>query len=525
MFEENGSTVVLPYLKPRDVLKCLLTSFPWTLLGGLNPGPSAHQMLKSFWDMYRKEHGSHEVFKMETNGEINLNHCIPMMLHGDGGRTLKKQPLEVVSLFAALGLDSNERASLCSCDDPQKYSGENLGSPFAQRLNSKHSSYLTHFLLLAFPSKNFKTTPGLLTEMLRVISEDIAWVCRNGISLEDGSKYYIGMLGIKSDLEYHSKTGFLTRSYQNVGHRNSIPCCHECLAGDPLHPFEDFGMRASWRSTIHQVAPWNTPPPFAAIPFDNWQNGRGSKFFRRDPFHVFRLGIARNFVASSVLLLCFDGIFDTDGESNAVDNRLSRAWANFSLWMHAAGERVAGIRGFTKQKLHYVTGTSFPSIGCKGSDTIVLLRWLRWCAQMHVADYPQLPELTMIVTGCVCGLQFQGIHKHGIWLKYSCRKKLLRNAKGFHDTYAKLAFLCHQRSLTLFAMVPKAHTMAHISHELQFSAMNPALYDCSMSEDFIGRISRQSRRVGFRKSVENTLRAYKVKAKLTLQRFKRARNL
>lgn len=39
-----------------------------------------------------------------------------------------------------------------------------------------------------------------------------------------------------------------------------------------------------------------------------------------------------------------------------------------------------------------------------------------------------------------------------------------------------------------------------------------------MNEDFGGRVARQSRRVSHRNVVENTLRAYKVKAKLELMR-------
>ena len=44
-----------------------------------------------------------------------------------------------------------------------------------------------------------------------------------------------------------------------------------------------------------------------------------------------------------------------------------------------------------------------------------------------------------------------------------------------------------------------------------------------MSEDFVGRVARQSRRVGHRHVVENTLHAYKVKGKLELDRLKRKR--
>ena len=460
-FEENGTAVVLPYLKPSDVLKCLLTSYPWTLLGGLNPGAPSQNMLETFWLMYKQEHSSHQVYSMEKEGKLQFKTCIPLLLHGDGGRTLKKQPLEVISLFAPLGLDTEQEPFKCSCINCQEYSGQDLASPFAQRLNSQHSSYLSHFLLLAFPSKHYRETPGLLAGMLSVISEDLRQVCLEGIPFK-GAVYHFGILGMKGDLEYHAKTGFLSRSYQNVGHRNPIPCCHECLAGSPMIPFEDFTTQAAWRRTVYQDPPWNEPPPFHRIPFDDWTAGSAARFFRRDPFHVFRLGIARNFIASSVLLMCFNGLFDSDSDSREIKERLKRAWASCALWMDTHGLRTAAIRSFTKEKFHFATNTSFPWVGCKGSDTIVLLKWLRWCSGLHALANPDMVELTLVQKACTYGLRFQCIHRHGIWLRKPCRQTVFTNAKGFHDTYARLAQLCHQRSLTLFSMVPKAHTMGHV---------------------------------------------------------------
>ena len=75
-------------------------------------------------------------------------------------------------------------------------------------------------------------------------------------------------------------------------------------------------------------------------------------------------------------------------------------------------------------------------------------------------------------------------------------------------------------------MVPKIHAMDHIRVCLEQSSqnqytLNPAIADCSMPEDFIGRVSRQSRRISYVQIVENTLLAYKVKARFVLQRFKK----
>lgn len=526
LHEENGGNVQMPFIKPTSILKCLLDLYPWLLLGGLQPGRDAQQLLATFWREFKHDHPSHAVYRTEN---IKFEFTIPLLLHGDGARTLKKQPLEVVSLQPAIGLDSGKRLDLkCRCDSPKLYSGNDFCDPAALRLNSKHNSYLTHFLLFAFPSKKYKAMPGLLQAMLEVMSLDMATACSDGL-VSGGQHYRFAILGMKGDLEYHAKTGVLNRSYQNVGHKNPIPCCHECWAGAPTVPFEDFTHDANWKGTLYTDAPWATSPPFHHLPFEDWNSGKAARFFKGDPFHIFRLGIARNFIASAVLFLAFDGFFDSEGDGVSVDARLSRAWSSFSLWCETMRQTTSGIRSFSKEKFHFPTTTSFPWCGCKGSDSIVLIKWLRWFSGLNLATHSDSQALQWIVRACDCGLAFQGIHRHGIFLDQRCRDTLSWNCKEFLHCYARLAKKSFSLKRTLFAMVPKAHSYAHIYHALESSlqgkACNPALYDCSMSEDFVGRVARQSRRLSYRHTVENTLLAYKIKTKLVIQHFQKQRNL
>ena len=167
LVEKNGFNVNMPYHSPRFLLKYLMESEPWLLLGGLPPGRDAQQLLETFWNAYRCEHPSHEVYSRQDDFRV----IIPLTLHGDGARTLKKQPLEVVSVQPVLGLDTMEAPLTCSCDNPTTHSGADLSDPCCLRLNSKHNSYLTHFLLFAFPSKKYKKLPGLLAAMLEVVSK------------------------------------------------------------------------------------------------------------------------------------------------------------------------------------------------------------------------------------------------------------------------------------------------------------------------------------------------------------------
>ena len=494
-------------------------------------------MLDTFWRLYRREHPTHQIFQLadDNDSAVNLRFCVPLMVHGDGARTLKKQPLEVISLHPVLGLDTVKKkiedSVQCTCWPKQTYGGCDTAHPMAQKLNSKHLTYLTHFLLCAFPSKKFKKLPGLLLSVLEAISQDLGTLSVRGIVLGN-DVYHFAVLGMMGDLEYHAKTGVLTRSYQNVGHKNFIPCCHLCAAGSINHPFEDVREQAScWKGTLFHSPPWNNPPPFRYILFEDWSSGLAARWFRLDPFHLFRLGVARNFIASAVMLMASDGIFDlAAGDSKSVDARLGRAWAQFSLWCDTHSVRVTGIRAFTREKFHAATKTSFPWVGCKGADSIILLKWLKWCSAINLASCPDSQVLGHIHQGCEQSLAFQGIHRHGIWLTNCCRAKLQKNCQQFLASYAWLAHVCLQRRLQLFAQVPKIHGMAHVQHRLSVCSLdefcwNPANDDCSMSEDFVGRIARQSRRVGHKHVVSNTIHAYKVKSKMTLMRFHRKRKL
>lgn len=300
---EGGNVLTLPYLKPTDLLSSLLNTYPWLFLGRSCDGPDTNRLLLAFWDCYKADHPTHEVFQYSRE---RLSKTFPVTSHGDGGRTAKKLPLEVVSIQAVLGLDSisSTKPITCRCCTSVKCGVGSASSPNVQRLNSKHSTYLTHFLLFAYPSKAYsKEFPKLLTAFVEHVLTDLGAACRDGIAI-DNDRMYPCCIGFKHDMEWAVKVASLMRSYQNVGHIREIPCCHECLAGSPNIPFEDVNITARWIGTRWRSIPWSCDPPWKDIPFDNT---KASMFLRRDAFHIFRLGIGRNFIASCVYLLIFMG--------------------------------------------------------------------------------------------------------------------------------------------------------------------------------------------------------------------------
>jgi hypothetical protein len=165
--------------------------------------------------------------------------------------------------------------------------------------------------MFAYPSKSYKDFENLLTGILEASFTDFGVACDEGAIGFDGEKWFPACLGLKLDMEWMTKCGSLNRSYQNVGTVREIPCCHECDAGSPEVPFEDVNPDAKWVETRWATLPWDaeSEPPWKGIPFSATQP---AKFLRRDAFHIFRLGIGRNFIGSCVYLLCYMKCFLDD---------------------------------------------------------------------------------------------------------------------------------------------------------------------------------------------------------------------
>ena len=278
---DSGETVLLPYIRPSDYFETLLKKCPQLLMGGHDLGIAARRELSDFWSTYEAVQSSHAVFQ-KPEWRSQAAWTIPYSIHGDGGRTAKKQVLELISVEPALGLRTAEACTeTCRCPQTCALSGP--------RLNSKLHSYLSRFLLASFPAKQWPK--GLLTRVLEVLSQELGLLFHAGIVVH-GHTYYFACLGLKGDMEFHAQALHLTRSYHNIGTRNFKMVCAECHAGAEDVPFEDVNAGAAWEKTLCASFPWQAQPPFTQLPFEDWNvaPSRAAQFFRRDPFHVFRLG-------------------------------------------------------------------------------------------------------------------------------------------------------------------------------------------------------------------------------------------
>ena len=202
-----------------------------------------------------------------------------------------------------------------------------------------------------------------------------------------------------------------------------------------------------------------------------------------------------------------------------------------------AGTRPLGLRSFSRARLHYEKEGKFPYVTGKGSDSVLILKFLRFFLELQLREEDSLDPanvrmLRLMLRGCIHGLAFtQSIHGHGLWLSTSCAKEIRKSIQVFANDYARLAAMCSHERRTLFSMVPKIHSLLHFRTHLSLGialggpVLNVGLFDCSTNEDFIGKISRHSRRISNRNMEHGVIRAYLVKSKFVITKFKQKRNM
>ena len=197
---------------------------------------------------------------------------------------------------------------------------------------------------------------------------------------------------------------------------------------------------------------------------------------------------------------------------------------------------MESMRGFTVLNLH-AQNNAHPWLGCKGADTVTVLKWLAFLCGLFLADDSRqfsredMRVLNWMLRGARNGLRFtQGIFGHGVWMLPSCTRELRQALQEFGTAYGHLAHHCLGEGLSLFGMVPKFHALLHFRTDCDDALrarwshfMNPAMFDNSMSEDFIGRIARISRRIPFRDVERTLISSFKTKAHFAIREFKKRR--
>lgn len=509
---EDGTVLEVPYVKPSSWLSLVLKKYRTLLF----PHGNIEQELDAFWSCYKNFQPGHVVFEFSAE---KLKRTLPILLHGDEGRYLKKGNYMITTIELMLG-SSPTKKKTCSCEaDPalSRYPGVrsiNDSLPAAmsqvasnQLVNSSGNCFLSKFLLLGLQSQLYKKHPDLVHQALDLIAQDLTLLHKDGVEV-GSERFYCGVLGEKGDLKFHYQVGNLVRTYLNTGTKNERAICSLCLAGSPEVPFEELGPPTpAWEATMFQEKPWDDEPSLVRIPFEP---GREESLFRLDTFHCWKVGVGRDLVGSTVITLALLEYFDFEpNDPKNLPERLLRCHSSFKLWCLATGKSPA-LHYFSQALFNCSNQRQFPWVNVKGSDCMLMTSWLVFVVKTTMQnnlvklDHSQFFQVLLETLESV-EVFFKLLYSHGLWLPPVCAQRALHHVTVMLRGYKWLSQEARRLNIVAYSLKPKLHAMRHIAGDIEkqlsrssSQILNPLAFSCEANEDMVGHVARLSRRVSAR---------------------------
>ena len=520
VFGGQLDSITTYHVTPETWVKYFVEENLAVLTGSGHP----EQNLRAFWDAFRLANPTHKVFQVHKPDE--MHRVLPFYLHGDEGRGQKKSPYYVVSMESPLGAVPRPKPP-CSCATylaarphlptfgPQSETLRNATVKCCSAMftNYRGHSYLTRHLLFSLRHSIYRANPQVIDKLWQCMVDSFTRLLFNGVEVPRHGTFYAAVLGVKGDMDFHTKSYELNRSYSHVitrrgnGGRNGGMICFACHAGTGSQfPFDDFHATPAWSASLFRTRPWDNPwPVIANLPVHDLAPERA---IVPDTLHVIKLGLARDLIGGVLLILSRKCFFDYEGSSKNITDRLQRAYSNFSLFCQV-NRFHPSVRGFSKKWLHLKNFMSSPWANCKGSDSMILLKWLVWFLRLNVVQPTVTGHETLLdvmIRTCESVLSFfKSLHSHGLFLERPCANLLYIHMMRILRGYKRLGKEALSLSIRAFTLKPKAHSLHHMAHSIMCALqdghaliLSPEAESCEVNEDFIGRISKLSRRVGVR---------------------------
>lgn len=515
-WRQAGSVHRYPFFSPKKQVEVLSEHGYFHRVLGL-PIHLASEALDVFWQKFRALHPRHQVF--DTSRNLNFQKLIPYYLHGDGGRGFKKDPIEILSMFPALGTGSNKRRVDLSSKRP-------LESEIELGINLQGHSGATRFLFTVLSSLVAKKDGGVFDDLMVIWGEELRSLLEDGFEAA-GSNWRIIIIGFTGDSPFVKKVAKLVRSFHNVAKRHTTQqkkqkgCCWLCHAGfeDPEQgtriPFEHLGFtEPEWLKTGHL----NNPLPWlgdggALLKYMLLDLGETpAAFFRADFFHVWHAGVGLDFT-SSAFIYAMKVLFGQPSVAKNLDC-LNEALKN---WMRATREKLH-CGHLTEDLLGYNGTREYPEgKWSKNMDTAVFMKFLTFLLDRR--DFGAKVEADEILTEISATAKAMNVAiKTCLEAEYFMSKShteiVMESGHRFLTGYAMLVSMCHRKSLCLFKLRPKLRYLNHMFHRVfeewqtRGFAVNPLSEATFASEDFVGRTARVSRRVNTRAVAVKTLQRY-----------------
>eukprot|EP00439_Symbiodinium_sp_Y106_P074894 s934_g14.t1 len=491
--------VTVPVLLLSSWLRFMMGHNMWHVFSGLDAPDNSRTFAQwsSFWEAYRGVCPQHPIYARAARGEVCLGRTAAFLVHGDEGRTRKKCAVMILSAHSILG-----KGCRAATTDDDSYA--------SQKLNFKGHTWATRYLMgvLTKTYYDHDDGDGLFQDYLSIFTKDLLELYEDGLTSLYGEKHWFTVLNVIGDWPFLVKAFSLNRCFANVSKKPTSKkpgtgICHCCLADRGDVPWEDFSApEPVWRRTINQISPFTGSPSLMSLPHDR-SNPPG--FLGQDCFHAWHLGAAKQFLGSCLVLLAetFQG--------HSIPKKFEAMAAHFFTFCKAR-KINPHIRKLNRLTVGWPSKADYPCTSWnKGSTSTAVLRWFLSACE----ERSELFEEDSLLHGAFMAAQqiyqfFSKSFKEDVWIPAD--RALVISGHGFsflrlHDSLAQRAF---SEGRALFLFMPNLHRLHHLFYVIHDDAnrsslaRNVLIWDCQIEEDFIGRPSRLSRRVGVQQVVKRT---------------------
>ena len=481
-----------------DWLKFHLSYNTFHILTGLaRPDPKREQLiLKEFWRRYKLLKPTHELWEVVERNGIDLGRTVPTLLHGDEGRGRKRQAFLILAYHSYLGYGT-DLANKTRKTRPY----------LSQKLNYSGNAHTHRMLTAVLPKMSHDDIA--FQSLINYVASDARRALVEGVTSIEGVRFHMAVVQIVGDWQFLAKAGNLSRSYANVekrprgAHAKPKGICHMCCAGQVGFPFEDLRETAAWKETLfleedHWFTSW---PRLLNLPHDPI---RPASFFAYDVWHAFHLGLGKVFAASVL------AIISTQMEAGNIDGRFSELT---QLYLDYCKESRSSpfLTIISKESIGWPDTKTYPNAQwSKGHITVLMLDFIAdWFDRNGVAGdglFPLCREANRNINAFM-----RELYSADVWLPAEEGQRIGQMGSSFLLQYMQLATQSFKSERALFMYMPKTHVLHHVIHTLlhetsscQF-CLNPLCHAVQIDEDYIGKISRISRRVSPLQAITRTL--------------------
>ena len=378
------------------------------------------------------------------------------------------------------------------------------------RLNYGGSTYL-HRLITSVLPKMVKDEQALHA-ILQFVADDACGILEEGVRDAQGNVYTACCLQICGDWQWLVKAGQLNRSYSNCQKRpetaRTVPkgICHLCQAGQRGVVWENYDPNGfpSWWGTRNVQSPFDGEPALNQIPYIP---GQRPSFYVYDLFHSYHLGMGKSLVAGCLALAS-----DYMWASNVDDRleQLSTLWLTWCEESHVS----AHIYSITKANLGWPDRSTFPNgQWSKGHITTALCSFFQsWASQQDFGDDGLIKLALQTCRNMSACLRL--MYGSDVWLDRTCAEQVATLGLAALHGYKELATQSYRSHRAYFPHMPKGHSLDHIFSELKADLvnfpgvqhfLNPLNHSVQISEDWVGKTSRISRKCGPPQVIVRTL--------------------